>query len=163
MFSKIKTKVKRKHLAGKSNSKTPKARRSRSKSRSKSVKRSKSARRKSTNTTTKSRSKSQPKKRSSSKKQTSHLRIRNSSPMSKTPATPLQKILRTSMCETRPSMESQHKRVQICSRRLQDISNLSSSSESSEDSLDRGSYMRAHNVSSWQRACIRKTLPRYLR
>jgi hypothetical protein len=36
----------------------------------------------------------------------------------------------------------QFKKVQICSRRLRDISNLTSSSESSDDSLDRGSFLR---------------------
>ena len=50
-------------------------------------------------------------------------------------------------------------------RRLEDISYLTSDSSSDDDSLSHEQYMRKQqsNLSSWQRACVRKILPKKLR
>lgn len=62
----------------------------------------------------------------------------------------------------------QQKKVQICSRRLRDISNFTSSSESSADSvdsLDNERYIKkqAAGLSPWQREIVRKMLPKNMR
>ena len=59
----------------------------------------------------------------------------------------------------------QQKKVQICSRRLRDISNFTSSSESSYDSLDNERYIKkqAAGLSPWQREIVRKVLPKNMR
>ena len=59
------------------------------------------------------------------------------------------------------SQTTMKKQVQICSRRIRDISHLTSSSDdsdSSEDSLDNERYIKsqAKTLSPWQAACVKK-------
>ena len=95
--------------------------------------------------------------------------------------TPLHNILRNSMGDhdmsdmalrgqmNRFGSMAQNKKVKICSRRLQDITQLTSSdsdsSYDSEDSMDNERYLKRQqaHLSPWQRACIRKQLPKKFR
>ena len=93
--------------------------------------------------------------------------------------TPLHNILRNSMAGdemseirnqmTRFGSVAHNKKVKIQSQRLQDLAQLSSSdsdsSYDSEDSLDNDRYLKRQqaHLSPWQRACIRKQLPKKFR
>lgn len=89
--------------------------------------------------------------------------------------TPIHKILRNTITPAgEPTLMARYgssvvntarKRVQICSRRLRDITALTSSSESSQESADYEESLERQrkDLSPWQKACIKKQLPQYMR